>query len=777
MTVPRTFDELPRTPRPISVCMSMARSSDSGGAYRNPTITTALRSCGATTTQIDAGGFDAPGPDTDARWSDRSLHGRRRHRSPPAAGAAKGVWAGPPRADAAVHGWPRRGGYALRRAVRGDGRNPRRASSDGRLARETGPTTIAPAMPFRRCFGLASCGNRTRTRRGRGRGSSFPRRVGRHARRRCPGVAWARHRPAAELPTADVLVLPEETRRVLERLPILLNGRESQPVIVRGPHGSGRRALLGAVARATGRGLLELSDPSPELVGPLATLLNALPMQELELAPGETVELQRWSGYVGPVGVVLGARGGVRTDVNAVTLRTAVPGVDAARGAVDGGARWPCRRRRAGGRFRTPAGTIQRRRIARPRRGSRSPDVACRATMTWLSAMRSMHGEASRRSRRRIPIVGDWRDLAVGDETLRELELLELRCRHVNVCATASAACSRVSSTPGVRALFTGPSGARKTLAAGCSRRSSARSYTRRPVRGCEQVHRRDREEPRRRVRPCRGTRRDPAARRGRRAADAAHRRPDLERPLREPGDQLPAPAARVLRGDPRRDDERRRADRHRVQAADGCRRRVPCAQSRSSAGRSGSSTSRRVMPSAARFLEDLAARCALSGGQIRNAALHASLLALDAGAERRRRASSMRRSAANTARRGSSARCGARRCRWLSRARAEPRAPTPTPRSAPQARRSDSAPAAADRAQAPELPHRVASRSRASGAPLAPQVASADLVQPRRRRVGRSSAFATRRRRRFQRARRAGVHRRQPHLPRRAGSARPTCR
>jgi len=63
-------------------------------------------------------------------------------------------------------------------------------------------------------------------------------------------------------------------------------------------------------------------------------------------------------------------------------------------------------------------------------------------------------------------VAGDWRDLAVGDETARELELLESRCRHRERLHESVGAALGTQLTPGVRALFTGPSGTGKTLAA-----------------------------------------------------------------------------------------------------------------------------------------------------------------------------------------------------------------------------------------------------------------------------------------------------------------------
>ena len=65
-----------------------------------------------------------------------------------------------------------------------------------------------------------------------------------------------------------------------------------------------------------------------------------------------------------------------------------------------------------------------------------------------------------------VAACGDWRQLAAREDTLRELMGLELRCRHRERLATSLSAATGLQSNCGVRALFRGPSGTGKTLAA-----------------------------------------------------------------------------------------------------------------------------------------------------------------------------------------------------------------------------------------------------------------------------------------------------------------------
>ena len=72
--------------------------------------------------------------------------------------------------------------------------------------------------------------------------------------------------------------------------------------------------------------------------------------------------------------------------------------------------------------------------------------------------------------------------------------------------------------------------------------------------------------------------------------------------------------------------------DRRRVQAPHRRHRRACCRPTPTPATRSGSATCPATTPCRPALLEEVARRCPLTGGRIRNAALHASLLALEAG-------------------------------------------------------------------------------------------------------------------------------------------------
>lgn len=275
---------------------------------------------------------------------------------------------------------------------------------------------------------------------------------------------WARYRAHGDLPRLDDLLLPGELAGAVSRATSLV---ESRPVLVRGPRSSGRRTLAAALARESGRGLLEVHDAAlgAELAGPLATLLHALPLVVLEPPPGETAELPRLRGYDGPLAAVAGARGGIRAE-NAVTIRlgTPEPALRAAHWAQALGDDAELAADLAE-RLRTPAGTI--RRAAALAYGEALLAGRTRAAHTDVrNALRSLESEALETLATRISVEGGWGDLAVADDTARELELLESRCRHREQLHTAVGPSLQSQLTPGLRALFTGPSGTGKTLAA-----------------------------------------------------------------------------------------------------------------------------------------------------------------------------------------------------------------------------------------------------------------------------------------------------------------------
>jgi len=81
-------------------------------------------------------------------------------------------------------------------------------------------------------------------------------------------------------------------------------------------------------------------------------------------------------------------------------------------------------------------------------------------------ASRALNRQALDTLAARLDTAGDWSHLAVGGETQRELWDLERRCRYRERLHTMVGPALQHQLRPGVRALFQGPSGTGKTLAA-----------------------------------------------------------------------------------------------------------------------------------------------------------------------------------------------------------------------------------------------------------------------------------------------------------------------
>jgi hypothetical protein len=252
----------------------------------------------------------------------------------------------------------------------------------------------------------------------------------------------------------------------------------ARTIVVRGPGGSGRRSLLAAIGRALDIGRLDvelgrMDDVRWRSLGALATVTRSMPIIRIEPAIGETVDLPELAGYCGPIGVVLPAHGSVRgPDLDgAVTLDLAMPDVAARRrhwlAALGGTATGRTAHdvpNDIAGRYRMTGGNIRR-----------------AATMAAAAAAVDGRGEivpadvreASRALRTRsleplatlVTTGGSWDDLVVPDDTRSELLLLEQRCRARERLVGVLPGAVAVGSA-GVRVLFTGPSGAGKTLAA-----------------------------------------------------------------------------------------------------------------------------------------------------------------------------------------------------------------------------------------------------------------------------------------------------------------------
>ncbi len=274
-----------------------------------------------------------------------------------------------------------------------------------------------------------------------------------------PAAAW-RYTRVDDLPRVDELILPPSL------LQGLVGAGQALPVdapcwALRGAPGSGRRALAGALASAAGQGLIEPASGSlePAAIAALATLLGAMPLLSFHPAPGERLVLPELPGYRGAIAVRLPRHGGL-----AVERRTCR--------WLDLGMPSPDERRRHWSSalgvgavgddligLRLPRGTLHR--------VARAVPPACDEVLRVAMAEVEERGRyALDGVAHRVAPLAPGEPFLLVDEAREEFAALVARCRHREALGAALPAAFGHSDAAGVRALFKGPSGTGKTLAA-----------------------------------------------------------------------------------------------------------------------------------------------------------------------------------------------------------------------------------------------------------------------------------------------------------------------
>ena len=285
---------------------------------------------------------------------------------------------------------------------------------------------------------------------------------------------WLELSPREELRPLERLVLDEDLAARLIVIATALEDGAPLALIVRGPHSNGRRTVLKALARAAGRAALEISglggadDARWSDVGPLATLLHAMPLLVMQPDPGTTASIPELTGHAGPVGVALGRMGGVagKPVAQPVTIELGMPeGRERER-------HW--REAFEGARvedmdailanFRLTRGNIRRVASLAVRQAMLAGHEAV-ATGDVQEAARSLNREALDTLATRVGTGGEWSQVATAESTAAELRGLEARCRHREALGRM-AGLAKAMPNAGVRALFKGASGTGKTLAA-----------------------------------------------------------------------------------------------------------------------------------------------------------------------------------------------------------------------------------------------------------------------------------------------------------------------
>lgn len=289
---------------------------------------------------------------------------------------------------------------------------------------------------------------------------------------------WLRYCAPQRLLALNDLIVPAAVRQALHNMPALLASDDTRALVVRGPQRNGRRTTLGTIARALGRGMLEVHGINKQdkryeecwrLIGPLATLLHAFPVVVLDVAAGEHLELPAIGGYDGPLGFVLGKQGGISGPCveQALTIVLDMPDGEARRlhwqrglqncpgsslDAISESVRM------TGGNIRRVARLAQAHAALAEHEAVELSDVR--------QASRALHRQELETLATALPAIGNWGHLALRADTMHELYHLENRCRHREHLHSLVGPTLGTQLNVGVRALLSGPSGTGKTLAA-----------------------------------------------------------------------------------------------------------------------------------------------------------------------------------------------------------------------------------------------------------------------------------------------------------------------
>jgi hypothetical protein len=257
---------------------------------------------------------------------------------------------------------------------------------------------------------------------------------------------------------------------------IFAEARRQAGVLSRTPHGallvrSGSpaegRAVAGVIARALGLRPALIETERMSGLGPWLRLCGLLPVFDCDLGPSDRKLLPALAGYDGPVIALAGPDGAIETKEGAPPAWILpVPAADE---------RETLWRRALGDSTRPLAARLAREhrhgagRIAQLGRLARHHAALGQRTVPegedLLAAAWNGEGRLS-------ALAELWRisvpeaALVVAPALRRELDLLLLRCRHRDGLGEGLGAAATVRYRPGVRALFTGPSGTGKTLAA-----------------------------------------------------------------------------------------------------------------------------------------------------------------------------------------------------------------------------------------------------------------------------------------------------------------------
>lgn len=275
----------------------------------------------------------------------------------------------------------------------------------------------------------------------------------------------------ADAPAPADLVLPDDVAARVDRAGSLLAGGQLDALVIRGAEGTGRRTVLRVLAGRLGRGLLiadAVDDPSQASMGAAVALLQgALLAATVEPGLGQVTTLPPLPG-VDAIAIVTSPRGAVRLPGRPRTAVIDLPTPDAdARRRFWSAADFPADEdvlADVSRSFVLTGGTIGR--IAPQARALAALEDRDHVVVDDVRrAAQDMGRQQLESLAALLPTLPLRFSPVLGGATADAFETLVLRCSHREVLA-AEVSRSGQQINRGVRALLSGPSGTGKTLAA-----------------------------------------------------------------------------------------------------------------------------------------------------------------------------------------------------------------------------------------------------------------------------------------------------------------------
>jgi len=281
-----------------------------------------------------------------------------------------------------------------------------------------------------------------------------------------PRLDSARFEACVALPEPADWIAPDAEAIDPVRLGALIASDPARLILVRGPGRNGRRMLLRAAARVAGLDVLivpqaMLTDPAQwRCAAATAHLAGAMLIAAVEPAPGETLTIPAHPLFTGPIGIAIGASGSIRQEGLATTLA-----IDLSLPDADARARqWrACGLGAIASELTTLSMTLGN--IACAARGTAAaaelagrPGAPTRDDVR--AAARSLRDARLDALATPVDRRGEPEPLFLDPRERQEFDALLLRSRHRERLG------ADLGNGRGVRALFAGASGTGKTLAA-----------------------------------------------------------------------------------------------------------------------------------------------------------------------------------------------------------------------------------------------------------------------------------------------------------------------